>query len=171
MYLAYHDEEWGVPSYDAQRLFEFLMLEGMQAGLSWLTILRKRVHFRQVFSNFDPEKIALFGVEKIQALLQDPGIIRHEGKIRAIITNARCFLEMPENFSDFIWQFTEGKPIKNAWKKGSDIPTVTMASRAMSASLKKRGFRFVGETICYAYMQAIGMVNDHLVDCFRYEEC
>ncbi len=170
---AYHDSEWGVPLYDDQRLFEFLILEGMQAGLSWLTILKKREHYRKGFHNFDAVSIARFTEKKQLALLQDPGIIRNRLKVASIVNNAKIYLDVIEeygNFSDYIWQFVEGKPIVNRWKTQSEFPATTPQSDEMSRALKKRGFKFVGSTICYAYMQATGMVNDHVVSCFRYEE-
>ncbi|GAB4367104.1 MAG: DNA-3-methyladenine glycosylase I [Calditrichia bacterium] len=173
LYLAYHDTEWGVAVHDDRLLFEFLILEGAQAGLSWLTILKKREHYREVFDNFQAEKIAHYGDDKIQKLLADPGIIRNRLKIKAVVENARAVLKIKSEFGSFdryIWQFVRGKPIINAWKKIEDIPTRTPESDAMSKDLKKRGFKFVGSTICYAFMQAVWMVNDHTVDCFRYKE-
>lgn len=173
LYIAYHDTEWGVPLHDDRKLFEFLILEGMQAGLSWLTILKKRENFRRAFDDFDPEKIARYDHRKVQALLSDAGIIRNRLKIQAAIQNARAFLEVQEKFGSFdayMWQFVDGKPRVNAWRTLAEIPTRTPESDAMSKELKKRGFKFVGSTICYAHMQAVGMVNDHTVDCFRYRE-
>ena len=172
-YIQYHDREWGVPLYDDRLLFEFLILEGMQAGLSWITILRKRDHFRQVFDQFDAVKIALYNENKKQQLLNDPGIIRNRLKIEAAIQNARAFLEIKQNkgsFSDYIWQFVDNQPIINHWRLIKEIPATTPASDAMSRDLKKRGFKFVGSTICYAFMQAVGMVNDHVTNCFRYSQ-
>lgn len=173
IYVAYHDDEWGVPVFDDQTLFEFLILEGAQAGLSWLTILRKRSNFRRAFAGFDPEAVARFDSQRIEALMTDAGIIRNRLKIDAAVRNAMCFLEVQAaygRFSKYIWSFTEGEVRQNAWVSLSDVPAETRESRAMSRDLKKRGFRFVGPTICYAFMQAVGMVNDHLVGCFRYGE-
>jgi DNA-3-methyladenine glycosylase I len=169
----YHDKEWGVPVHDDRKLFEFIVLDGFQAGLSWSTILNKRENFRKAFDNFEPEVIAEYNEGKIESLLQDAGIIRNRLKIRATVTNAKCFLEVQKEFGSFdkyIWQFTNGKTIINKCKTHTDIPASTPESDAMSKDLKKRGFKFVGTTICYAFMQAAGMVNDHLVDCFRYNE-
>ena len=173
LYLAYHDLEWGVPVHDDQKLFEFLILEGFQAGLSWRTILYKRDNFRRAFDNFDPLKIAVYGEEKIAGLLADAGIVRNKAKVQASITNARAFLAVKEEFGSFdayIWSFTGGKPLQNAWQSIYEIPPRTPDSDRMSKDLLKRGFRFVGSTICYAHMQATGMVNDHTVDCFRYNQ-
>jgi DNA-3-methyladenine glycosylase I len=173
LYQSYHDQEWGVPIHDDRKLFEFLILEGMQAGLSWITILKKRDNFRVAFDQFDPEKIALYDEGKMEQLLQNAGIIRNRQKIEAAIQNARAFLNVQKeygSFDTFIWQFVGGKPIKNTWKNLGDIPAVTQESDALSKALKHRGFKFVGSTICYAFMQAVGMVNDHVVDCFRYGE-
>ena len=173
LYVKYHDTEWGVPLHDDRKLFEFLLLDGFQAGLSWITILKKRPGYRNAFDNFEPEKIAAYDLHKVKALLSNKGIIRNKLKIKAAIQNARSFLAVLkefESFDDYIWQFTGGKTIRNAWKTLAEIPAHTKASAAMSADLKKRGFKFVGPTICYAFMQAAGMVNDHLVDCFRYNE-
>ncbi len=170
---VYHDTEWGWPLYDDRKLFEFLILEGMQAGLSWRTVLYKRENFRQAFDGFDPEKIARYGKPKVLKLMKDAGIIRNRLKIEATITNARAFLAIQENkggFSRTIWQFTNGKPIINRWKNLKEIPATTPESDRMSKALKEKGFRFVGSTICYAHMQATGMVNDHLVTCFRHKE-
>jgi len=167
----YHDEEWGVPVHDDRKLFEFIVLDGFQAGLSWSTILNKRENFRKAFDNFDAEVIANYNEDKINFLLQDAGIIRNKLKVRATVTNARYFLEAQKEFGTFdkyIWQFTGGKTIINKCRKLEDIRVSTKESDAMSKDLKKRGFKFVGTTICYAFMQAAGMVNDHLVDCFRY---
>jgi DNA-3-methyladenine glycosylase I len=169
----YHDKEWGVPVHDDRKLFEFIVLDGFQAGLSWSTILNKRENFRKAFDNFEPEVIAEYNEGKIESLLQDAGIIRNRLKIRATVTNAKCFLEVQKEFGSFdkyIWQFTNGKTIINKCKTVNDISVSTPESDAMSKDLKKRGFKFVGTTICYAFMQAAGMVNDHLVDCFRYNE-
>lgn len=171
--IAYHDQEWGMPLHDDQRLFEFLILEGAQAGLSWITILRKRENYRQAFADFDPIKVAQFDQAEKQQLLRDPGIIRNKLKIEAAITNAQAFLKVQEEFGSFdtyIWQFVNRKPMQNRWSTLSELPAQTSESEAMSKDLKKRGFKFVGPTICYAFMQAIGMVNDHTTDCFRYYE-
>lgn len=173
LYIKYHDEEWGVPVYDDRMLFEFLILEGFQAGLSWRTILYKRENFRKAFDQFDPAKIAGYDEQKIIELLNNPGIIRNKLKIRAAVQNARCFLKTQEefgSFKDYIWRFTDGKPINNAFKSLNEIPATSPVSDAMSKDLKNRGFKFVGSTVCYAHMQATGMVNDHTTDCFRYNE-
>lgn len=173
IYVAYHDTEWGVPVHDDQKIFEFLILEGMQAGLSWLTILKKRENFRAAFDNFDPEKVARYNARKIERLLQNPGIIRNRLKVNAAVTNAKAFLKVQEAFGSFdayIWQFVGGQPKVNAWQSMKAIPAKTAESDALSTDLLKRGFKFVGSTICYAHMQAAGMVNDHLVSCFRYQE-
>jgi DNA-3-methyladenine glycosylase I len=170
---VYHDEEWGVPIHNDRKLFEFIVMEGMQAGLSWLTILRKRESFRKAFDNFDPKKIARYDKRKIKELLANPGIIRNRLKIAAAIQNAKAFLAIQQEFGSFdkyMWQFVNGKPKVNAWKTMKELPARTIESDAMSNDLKKRGFRFVGSTICYAHMQATGMVNDHTTDCFRYKE-
>jgi DNA-3-methyladenine glycosylase I len=171
--VRYHDEEWGVPVHDDRALFEFLILEGAQAGLSWETVLRKRERYREVFDGFDASKIAAYGKEKMRVLLADPGIIRNRLKISAAVSNARAFLEVQREFGSFdsyIWQFTGGKTIQRGPRKASDVPARTAESDAMSKDLKKRGFRFVGSTICYAFMQATGMVNDHARTCFRWAE-
>lgn len=173
LYLSYHDLEWGLPVHDDAILFEFLVLEGFQAGLSWRTILYKRENFRQAFDGFDPVKIAAYDENKIAELLSNPGIVRNRLKVRATVTNARAFLEVREEFGSFdayIWQFTGGNTLKNAWTSLAELPARTAESDAMSKDLHRRGFRFVGSTICYAHMQATGMVNDHTVDCFRYNE-
>jgi DNA-3-methyladenine glycosylase I len=170
---AYHDTEWGVPLHDDRKLFEFLVLDAFQAGLSWLTILKKRENFRRAFDLFDPAKIAGYDEAKIQQLLQDEGIIRNKLKVRAAVVNAAAFQRVKEAFGTFdryIWQFVDGKPLVNRWQTMQEIPVSTKESDAMSKELKQRGFRFVGTTICYAFMQAAGMVNDHTVDCFRYHE-
>lgn len=170
--LAYHDSEWGVPEHDDKKLFEFLILEGAQAGLSWSTILKKREGYRRAFDNFDVKKISEYSELNISLLLKNPDIIRNQLKIRSAIANARAFLTVQKEFGSFdayIWQFVDENPIRNAWKKLSDIPAKTPESETMSKDLKKRGFTFVGPTICYALMQAVGMVNDHIVDCFRYD--
>jgi DNA-3-methyladenine glycosylase I len=172
-YIQYHDEEWGVPVHDDQTHFEFLILEGAQAGLSWSTILKRREGYRQSFANFDPEKVAKFDERKIQELLQFEGIIRNKLKVRAAVTNAKNFLEIQEEFGSFdnyVWQFVDGEPIVNHWKSLKEVPATTKESDALSKDLKKRGFKFIGSTIMYAYMQACGLVNDHTVDCFRYKE-
>ncbi len=171
--VAYHDHEWGRPLHDDRRLFEFLILEGAQAGLSWMTILKKRENFRRALDGFDPVRMAAYKAEKIRLLLQDKGIIRNRLKIQACIANARAFLAVQTEFGSFdayIWQFVNHKPVRNNWKRPGDIPPLTPASESMSKNLKKRGFRFVGPTICYAFMQAIGMVNDHTTDCFLHED-
>jgi DNA-3-methyladenine glycosylase I len=173
LYVSYHDEEWGVPVHDDTKLFEFLVLEGAQAGLSWRTILVRRDGYRRAFAHFDPRIVAEYGEPDRERLVHDPGIIRNRLKIRSTINNARCFLEIQEEFGSFdsyIWQFVNGKPIQNSWHTLKDIPAVTDEARNMSKDLKKRGFSFVGPTICYAHMQATGMVNDHLRSCFRYDE-
>jgi len=173
IYIDYHDQEWGVPVYDDQLLFEFLILEGAQAGLSWITILKKRDNYRQAFSNFDPVKVARFTPARVERLLQNPGIIRNRLKLESAIKNARALLEVREeydSFSDFIWQFVDGSPIQNHWTSERRIPASTRQSEAMSRELKKRGFGFVGPTICYAFMQAVGMVNDHITGCFRHQQ-
>lgn len=173
IYQQYHDTEWGVASFSDQHLFEMLILEGAQAGLSWITVLRKRAHYQQVFDQFDAKKIARYEERKVVELLQDPGIIRNRLKISAAINNARLFLEIQSeqgSFADFIWQFVDGQPIQNNWESLSDVPVTTLQSEQMSKALKSKGFKFVGSTICYAYMQAVGMVNDHTIDCFRHQE-
>ncbi len=173
LYIDYHDQEWGVPVHNDRTLFEFLVLEGAQAGLSWLTVLRKRENYRKAFEGFDPQKIARFGDENIAGLLNNPGIIRNRRKIEATIQNARAFLEIQNEFGSFdayIWQFTGGKPKINSWQSMDQIPAQSPESQAMSKDLIRRGFKFVGPTICYAHMQATGMVNDHVIDCFRYQE-
>ncbi|MDZ4717076.1 MAG: DNA-3-methyladenine glycosylase I [Roseiflexaceae bacterium] len=172
-YITYHDQEWGVAIHADQRWFEFLILEGAQAGLSWITILRKRPAYRHAFDQFDPMIIAEYDEAKITALINDPGIVRNRLKINAAVRNARAFLWVQAEFGSFdayIWQFVGGQPIQNRWNTKADVPAATEESRAMSRDLIKRGFTFVGPTICYALMQATGMVNDHLVDCFRYSE-
>lgn len=171
--IQYHDKEWGVPLHDDKKLFEFLILEGFQAGLSWSTILAKRENFRKAFDDFDYNKIANYDQIKIDELLQNEGIIRNRLKINAAITNAKAFIKVQKEFGSFdkyIWSFTDGKTIVNTWLDMSQVPATSKESDAMSKDLKKRGFKFVGSTICYAKMQAIGMVNDHLVGCFRYKE-
>ena len=170
--IPYHDEEWGVPVHDEHVLFEFLILEGAQAGLSWDTILKERARYREVFDGFDPEKVARYDARKKKALLKDAGIIRNRLKVDSAVSNARAFLQAQKEFGSFdkyIWQFVGGTPKQNQWKAGQRLPAKTKESDAMSKDLQKRGFRFVGSTICYAFMQAVGLVNDHSVDCFRYE--
>lgn len=171
--VEYHDSEWGVPLHDEKRLFELLILEGAQAGLSWDTILRKRENYRKAFDRFDPEKVARYGEEKIAELLEDEGIVRNRLKIRSAVRNANAFLKVQYEiggFDPYIWSFVEGEPMVNRWKSISDVPAFTEVSDRMSKDLKKRGFNFVGSTICYAFMQATGMVNDHVVSCFRHGE-
>lgn len=178
LYKAYHDDEWGVPVYDDRALFEMLNLEGAQAGLSWITVLKKRAHYRKVFDDFDPNKIAFYSDKKRAELLADPGIIRNKLKVNAFIVNAQLYLELQARaeagsepgFSAFLWSFVDGRPIVNSAQSMSDVPATTPASDAMSKALKKRGFKFVGSTICYAFMQASGMVNDHVADCFRHQQ-
>ncbi len=173
LYIRYHDEEWGVPIYDDQQLFEFLILEGAQAGLSWITILRKREGYRRAFDGFDAAKIARYDDHKVAELLNDSGIVRNRLKIGAAITNAKAYLDLRQRegtFSDFIWGFVDGKPKINAWPSMKDVPANTPQSDAMCKALKKRGFKFVGTTICYAFMQAAGLVNDHITPCFRHRE-
>ena len=172
LYIAYHDQEWGVPLKDDRRLFEMLVLEGFQAGLSWITILRKRDNFRKAFHDFDPAKVADYGPEKVAALLADPGIVRNRAKVEGAILSARGCLELmrePGGFSGFFWQFVGHRPIVNHPRSMSEIPSESAEARAMSKALKARGFKFVGPTICYAFMQATGMVDDHVVDCFRHD--
>jgi len=172
LYLDYHDQEWGEPLYDDQRLFEFLILEGAQAGLSWITILRKRENYREAFDGFNAEKIARYTDKKIIQLLDNPGIIRNRLKIESAIINAQHYLKIVEkqgSFSDYIWQFVDGDPIINSWKNAAQVPTKTPIAEKMSKQLQKQGFKFVGPTICYAFMQAVGMVNDHTSDCFKYK--
>lgn len=173
LYVAYHDNEWGSPVHDDRTLFGFLLLEGAQAGLSWITILKKRDNYRKAFDNFDPELVAKYDLDKIESLMSDAGIIRNRRKIEAAVINARLFLEVCKEFGSFdayIWSFVGGKPLKNSWSSMSEIPVKTELSDALSRNLVKRGFKFVGSTICYSYMQAVGLINDHLVSCFRYEE-
>jgi len=173
LYQQYHDREWGVPCRDDRTLFEFLILEGAQAGLSWITVLRKRDHYRQVYDQFDPRKVARYGADKVEQLLADPGIIRNRLKVMASINNARLFLDIQQEYGDFasfIWRFVDDRPIINHWPSLEQVPATTAESDAMSRELKRRGFKFVGSTICYAYMQAVGMVNDHTLDCFRHRE-
>ena len=173
LYMEYHDREWGVPVHGDRKLFEMLILEGAQAGLSWITVLKKRENYRKAFDNFEAENVARYNVVRVKRLMNNEGIIRNRLKIEATITNAKAFLVVQKEFGSFdeyIWQFVGGKSKKNKWKSLKEIPPMTADSDAMSKDLKKRGFRFVGSTICYAFMQATGMVNDHLVQCFRYNE-
>jgi DNA-3-methyladenine glycosylase I len=173
LYVAYHDQQWGVPVHDDRLLFEMLILEGAQAGLSWITVLRKREAYRSAFAGFDPEAVARFGEPEVAALLENPGIVRNRLKIRAAIGNAAAFLRVREeagSFDRFVWQLVGGEPRQNRRRRTADVPARTDASDAMSRELGRRGFKFVGTTICYAYMQAVGMVNDHLVSCFRHRE-
>ncbi len=171
LYIEYHDQEWGVPVYDDQKLFEMLILEGAQAGLSWITVLRKRENYQKLFDQFDAKKIILYNEKKIASLLENPGIIRNKLKVNSVVINAKVMIEIQESgqsFSDYLWQFVDGKPIINTWKTLDQVPVSTPESDAMSKALKKRGFKFIGTTICYAFMQAVGMVNDHTTDCFCY---
>jgi len=174
IYVAYHDTEWGVPEYDDRALFEKLILDGFQAGLSWITILKKRENFRKAFDGFEPEKIARYTDKKVEKLLQDEGIIRHRGKIEATIGNARVWLDMmekePSGFSGYLWNFVDGKPVQNKWASMKQVPAATPMSEALSKDLKKRGFKFCGPTIVYAFAQAVGMVNDHVTGCYRHGE-
>ena len=173
LYVAYHDEEWGVPEWDDRALFEKLTLDGFQAGLSWITILRKRENFRAAFDDFDPARIAKYNSRKVDRLLKDEGIIRHRGKIEATIGNAQAYIEIMETedgFANFLWDFVDGAPVQNKWKSLKQMPAKTPISETMSKELKRRGFKFCGPTICYAFMQAVGMVNDHTTDCFRYKQ-
>lgn len=172
-YVRYHDKEWGVPVYDDKTQFEFLILEGAQAGLSWSTILKKREGYRKAFANFDVEKVAQFDEEEIRKLLDNPEIVRNKLKVRSAITNAQKFIGIQEefgSFNDYLWSFVDGEPVNNHWKTMKEVPATTKESDAVSKDLKKRGFKFVGSTIMYAHMQAVGMVNDHLVSCFRHKE-
>ena len=171
--IQYHDEEWGVPVHDDRTLFEFLILEGAQAGLSWDTILKKRAHYRTVFDHFDPVRVARYTPRKVERLLADPGIVRNRLKVESAIKNANAFLAIQKeagSFDAYIWQFIDGQPRRNTWRSLQEVPARTAQSDAMSKALKKRGFSFVGSTICYAFMQATGMLNDHTTDCFRYGE-
>ena len=173
LYTRYHDEEWGVPVHDERKHFEFLILEGAQEGLSWLTILRKRENYREAFAQFDPERVARFGKRDVERLLGNPGIVRNRLKIEGAVKNARAFLAAQEAFDGFdayVWRFVGGKPVRNRWARMQDVPATTPESDALSKDLKKRGFTFVGSTIIYAHMQAVGMVNDHVVDCFRHKQ-
>ena len=171
--IEYHDKEWGVPVHDDRLLFEFLILEGAQAGLSWVTILRKRENYRQAFDNFVPAEVATYDSKKVEELLANPGIVRNRRKIEAAIQNARAFMDIRKEFGSFdsyIWKFVGGRPMQNGWKELAEIPAITQESKQMSKDLMIRGFKFVGPSICYAFMQAMGMVNDHTMDCFRYIE-
>jgi DNA-3-methyladenine glycosylase I len=170
LYVAYHDEEWGVPSHDRRHLFEMLVLEGAQAGLSWSTILRKREGYRQAFADWDVAKIAAFGPKDVERLMGDAGIVRNRLKIESAIANAQAVLALEETLDDLLWRFAGGEPKQNRFRKLADVPAETPESKAMSKELKRRGFRFVGPTVCYAFMQACGLVNDHTTDCFRYTE-
>ncbi|HEX2139042.1 MAG TPA: DNA-3-methyladenine glycosylase I [Woeseiaceae bacterium] len=173
-YIEYHDTEWGVPVWDDATQFEFLVLEGAQAGLSWSTILNKRQGYRKAFAGFDPQKVARFTDRRIERILQDPGIVRNRQKVNAAVTNAKAFLEVQEEFDGFcnyIWRFVDGKPKQNRLKSDADVPATSTESDALSKDMKQRGFKFVGSTILYAHMQATGMVNDHLTSCFRHREC
>ncbi len=172
LYTHYHDEEWGVPVHDDRKLFEMLLLEGAQAGLSWITILRKREHYREAFDNFDAKKIARYDKRKIKNLLGNEGIVRNKLKVEAAVQNAKAFLRVQDEFGTFdryVWQFVNGRVIQNSWKKLKEVPAATPESVALSKDLRRRGFNFVGPTICYAFMQAVGMVNDHIAGCFRYK--
>ena len=171
--LAYHDEEWGAPSHDDRHLFELLTLEGAQAGLSWATILRKREGYRRAFAGFDPEQVSRFGAADVECLLQDPGIVRNRLKVESTIVNAARVLELQEelgSFDAYLWRFVDGRPLVGGWRTLRELPAETDLSRALSRDMKRRGFRFVGPTVCYAFMQAVGMANDHILDCFRFEE-
>ena len=173
-YIRYHDEEWGVPVHDDRTQFEFLILEGAQAGLSWSTILNKRAGYRKLFAEFDPERVARFTKKRVEKMLLDPSIVRNRLKVESAVTNAKAFLAIQNEFGtfcDYIWGFVDGKPIQNKFRKDSDVPATSPESDALSKDLKKRGFRFVGSTIIYAHMQAVGMVNDHVVECFRHRPC
>lgn len=173
-YLSYHDLEWGVPVHDDRLLFEMINLEGAQAGLSWITILKKRDNYRKAFDGFDPDKLVRYTDKKIAKILTNEGIVRNKLKVNSVVTNARAYLEVVNefgSFDDYIWQFVDGVPIVNKWTEKGDIPARTPISDRMSKDMKKRGFKFVGSTICYAFMQAVGMVNDHATSCFRWKEC
>jgi DNA-3-methyladenine glycosylase I len=173
-YIRYHDEEWGVPVHDDRTQFEFLILEGAQAGLSWSTILNKRAGYRKLFAEFDPERVARFTKKRVEKMLLDPSIVRNRLKVESAVTNAKAFLAIQDEFGtfcDYIWSFVDGKPIQNKFRKDSDVPATSPESDALSKDLKKRGFRFVGSTIIYAHMQAVGMVNDHVIGCFRHRPC
>jgi DNA-3-methyladenine glycosylase I len=169
-YVAYHDTEWGVPEHDPRRLFEFIVLEGAQAGLAWITILRKRAGYRAAFADFDPTRVAAFDDDDVARCLADPGIVRNRSKVTAAVGNARAWLALDDPAA-FLWSFVDGTPVQHAWRAMGDVPATTPASDAMSKALKRAGFRFVGPTICYAFMQACGLVNDHVTSCFRHAEC
>jgi len=173
LYIAYHDTDWGVPERDSRALFEKLLLDGFQAGLSWITILRKRDNFRRAFDGFEPQRVARYGERKVAVLMQDAGIVRNRAKIEGAILSARAYLELAEvqDFSEFVWDFVDGQPVQNAWRERGQVPVETEASRRLSKALAAKGFKFCGPTIVYAFMQAVGMVNDHLVDCSRHAEC
>ena len=174
LYESYHDDEWGSPIYDDQQLFEFLLLEGAQAGLSWITILKKREGYRKAFDGFEAEKVARYRAARINELLLNPGIVRNRLKVESAVSNAKVFLDIRErtgSFSDYVWQFTDHQPMQNRFRSIEQVPATTPASDRMSGTMKKDGFKYVGSTICYAFMQATGMVNDHLVSCFRHEQC
>lgn len=171
LYIRYHDEEWGVPVYQPQSLLERLLLEGMQAGLSWLTVLKKRAHMQEAFFGFDPVLLATAQPRDIEAWLDDPGVIRHRGKLEALLANARAMQRMPEPFPEFLWSFVDGVPMQNRWRSASEVPATTATSGAMAKALKARGFRFVGAITCYAFMQSAGLVNDHLVSCPAHAKC
>ncbi|MGE0212466.1 MAG: DNA-3-methyladenine glycosylase I [Parvibaculaceae bacterium] len=173
LYVAYHDEEWGVPEYDSHALFEKLLLDGFQAGLSWITILRKRDAFRRAFDGFEPEKMARYGPKKLERLMGDAGIVRNRSKIEASVTNARAWLEIEaaQGFSPYLWDFLDGRPVQNRFRRREDVPAATPLAEKISKDLKARGFRFCGPTIVYAFMQAVGMVNDHMLDCHRHGPC
>lgn len=173
-YIEYHDTEWGVPVYDDRVQFEFLTLEGAQAGLSWSTILNKREGYRRLFADFDPERVASFTPARVEKLLKDPSIVRNRLKVESTVSNARAFLDVQQEFGtfcDYIWRFVDGRPVQNGFSRDEDVPATSPVSDALSKDLKQRGFRFVGSTIVYAHMQATGLVNDHITSCFRYEEC
>lgn len=173
IYIDYHDQEWGKPLYDDEKLFELLILEGMQAGLSWITVLKKRDNYRLAFDGFDAEKIARYNQKKFDSLLTNPGIIRNRLKIKAIITNAQAYLDIKKewpSFAEYLWQFVDGKTRQNNWESIKNVPATSLDSDEMSKDLKKRGFKFVGSTICYAFMQAAGLINDHTIDCFRHRQ-
>ena len=171
LYIRYHDEEWGVPERESLALFEKLLLECMQAGLSWLTILTKRAHMQSVFHGFDPVRLAVAGPLDVENWLQDPGVVRHRGKLEALVVNARAMLGMQQPLAEMLWSFVDGTPVQNRWRTLSEVPSATPASRAMADALKRRGFRFVGPTVCYAFMQSAGLVNDHLIDCPAHAQC
>jgi DNA-3-methyladenine glycosylase I len=174
LYKHYHDTEWGVPCWDDKKLFEFLILEGAQAGLSWLTILHKRENYRRAYANFEAEKLAAFTESDIQRLMQDKGIVRNRLKIESAVSNARCYLQLKYemgSLSDYLWGYLDGKPLINSWTSDQQVPASTALSDQISADMKKRGFKFFGTTICYAYLQAMGMVNDHIVSCYRHRDC